>query len=287
MVIRDAMLFGGVTGLGVAALAYGLRPARPALQQALEAVRRPPLPAPSTRIRRYQILGAPLLRLGLPTARTRQDLALLDHDVVTFLAEQVAAMMVGLLAVPVLALLWGASGTVPLWLSLLGAFIGYRWAQTRVRAQATRRRAQLRHTLSVILDLVTISLAGGAGVEQALDDAASICTGWAADRLRGALRTARLTRQRPWHIFGELGVTANVPELVELATAMGLAGTEGARIRATLTARARGMRARASADMEAAARSAGVRMSLPVMLLALGYGLFLLYPALAAIRSGL
>jgi hypothetical protein len=39
--------------------------------------------------------------------------------------------------------------------------------------------------------------------------------------------------------------------------------------------------------MEAAARSAGVRMSLPVLLLALAYGVWLLYPALTLMRSGL
>lgn len=285
--MRGMLLLGAVTGLGLALVVYGLRPPRPALADALEAVRRPPAPPPSTRHRGYQILGAPLVRLGLPTDRTRQDLALLDRDVPTFLAEQAAATLLGVLAAPVVALTWGLGGSAPLWLALLGGAAGYRWAQARVQVRATRRRAQLRHTLSVMLDLVTISLAGGAGVEQALDDAASVCSGWAAERLRAALRTARLTRQRPWHTFGQLGTDAAVPELVELATAMGLAGTEGARIRASLAARAAGMRARTTADMEAAARSAGVRMSLPVMLLALGYGLFLLYPALAAIRAGL
>ncbi|HEX8629212.1 MAG TPA: type II secretion system F family protein [Catenuloplanes sp.] len=285
--MRDTLLLGALTGLGLAIMVYGLRPPRPALAQALDAVRRPPPPPPSTRHRGYQFLGAPLMRLGLPSARTRQDLALLDRDVPTFLAEQAAATLLGVLTVPILALMWGIGGSAPLWLALLGGAAGYRWAQTRVRVLATRRRAQLRHTLSVMLDLVTISLAGGAGVEQALDDAASVCSGWAAERLRGALRTARLTRQRPWHTFAELGRDAAVPELVELATAMGLAGTEGARIRASLAARAAGMRARTTANMETAARSAGVRMSLPVMLLALGYGLFLLYPALAAIRAGL
>ena len=39
--------------------------------------------------------------------------------------------------------------------------------------------------------------------------------------------------------------------------------------------------------METAARAAGVRMSMPVLLLALAYGLFLLYPALTAMHRGL
>jgi tight adherence protein C len=285
--IRDAVLLGAVTGIGLTGVAYGLRPRRQTLAQALIAVRRPPLPPSSPRAVRYRILASPLARLGLPSRRIREDLAMLDRDTSAFLAEQAAATILGVITVPLLAYGWGLGGTAPLWLGLLGGALGYRWAQARTRARAARRREELRHTLSAMLDLVTISLAGGAGVEQALDDASSICAGWAADRLRGALRTARLTRTRPWIAFGQLGEQAAVPELVELATAMGLAGTEGARIRRSLAARAAGMRAHATADMESAARSAAVRMSLPVMLLALGYGMFLLYPALAAIREGL
>ncbi|MEU7923000.1 type II secretion system F family protein [Micromonospora zamorensis] len=285
--IRDALLLGAGTGTGLTLVLLGLRPNRPALVDVLDGLRRPAPPPMTARQRRYQVLGAPLVRLGLPTARIRTDLAVLQKDVPTFLAEQAAAIGLGVLALPVLAALWGVGGLVPLWLAGLGGLIGYRWAVTRARAQAERRRAQLRHTLSVMLDLVTISLAGGAGVEQALDDAASVCTGWAADQLRAALRTARLTRQPPWRPLGQLGLDTGVNELAELAATMQLAGAEGARVRASLAARASGMRARTTAAMESAARSAGVRMSLPVMLIALGYGLFLLYPAIAAIRTGL
>ncbi|WP_433651559.1 type II secretion system F family protein [Micromonospora zamorensis] len=285
--IRDALLLGAGTGTGLALVLLGLRPNRPALVDVLDGLRRPAPPPMTARQRRYQVLGAPLVRLGLPTAQTRTDLAVLQKDVPTFLAEQAAAIGLGVLALPVLAALWGVGGLVPLWLAGLGGLIGYRWAVTRVRAQAERRRAQLRHTLSVMLDLVTISLAGGAGVEQALDDAASVCTGWAAEQLRAALRTARLTRQPPWRPLGQLGLDTGVNELAELAATMQLAGAEGARVRASLAARASGMRARTTAAMESAARSAGVRMSLPVMLIAVGYGLFLLYPAIAAIRTGL
>ncbi|MEU7802468.1 type II secretion system F family protein [Micromonospora arborensis] len=285
--IREALLLGAGTGTGLTLVLLGLRPNRPALVDVLDGLRRPAPPPMTARQRRYQVLGAPLVRLGLPTAQTRTDLAVLQKDVPTFLAEQAAAIGLGVLALPVLAALWGVGGLVPLWLAGLGGLIGYRWAVTRVRAQAERRRAQLRHTLSVMLDLVTISLAGGAGVEQALDDAASVCTGWAADQLRAALRTARLTRQPPWRPLGQLGLDTGVNELAELAATMQLAGAEGARVRASLAARASGMRARTTAAVESAARSAGVRMSLPVMLIAVGYGLFLLYPAIAAIRTGL
>lgn len=285
--IGQAMLAGAGFGLGMTLLWYGLRPPRPALAEVLDRLNRPPAPPPSRRQRRYRLLGTPLARLGLPSERTRRDLALLDRDVDTFLAEQAAAMGAGALAGPILAGMWGAGGTVPLWLAVLGALIGYRWALARVRAPASRRRAELRHTLSIVQDLVAVSMAGGAGIDEALDDATSVCTGWAADRLRHSLHTARLTREPVWQALTSLGESTGVTELTELANAINLAGNEGARVRTSLTAHAATMRARATAEMEMAARAAGVRMSLPVLVLALGYGLWLLYPALNLMGSGL
>lgn len=66
---------------------------------------------------------------------------------------------------------------------------------------------------------------------------------------------------------------------------MSLAGTEGARIRDSLTIRAATLRAHQAAALEARANSATERMSMPVMLLAAAYMLFLLYPAVTAVDS--
>ena len=125
-----------------------------------------------------------------------------------------------------------------LWLALLGGAVGFRWADAQLHDQAEARRAQLRHTLSVLLTLLTISLARGAGVEQALNESTGVCTGWAADRLRQVLATARVLRQPPWQALGELGDDTGVAELTELAAAMALAGTEGAKVKASLAAKA-------------------------------------------------
>lgn len=284
--IGQAMLAGAGFGLGVALLWYGWRPPRPALAVVLERLRRPPVVL-TARQRRYRMLGAPLARLGLPNRRTRQDLALLERDVDTFLAEQAAAVALGALAAPMLAVLWGAGGTIPLWAAVVGGLVGYRWAQARIQAAAKRRRAELVHVLSVVQDLITTSLAGGAGVDEAIDNATAVCTGPAAERLRRTIRTARRAREPIWQALSRLGTEVGAGELVELANAIHLAGSQGTRIRASLSAHAATARAKATAQMEAAARSAGVRMSLPVLLIALAYGVWLLYPALALMRSGL
>jgi len=174
-----------------------------------------------------------------------------------------------------------------LWLALLGGAVGFRWADAQLHDQAEARRAQLRHTLSVLLTLLTISLARGAGVEQALNESTGVCTGWAADRLRQVLATARVLRQPPWQALGELGDDTGVAELTELAAAMALAGTEGARVRASLSARAAAMRQAATAETETEAEKASSRMSLPLLVLGFGYLIFLLYLPIVNITASL
>jgi tight adherence protein C len=72
-----------------------------------------------------------------------------------------------------------------------------------------------------------------------------------------------------------------------LAASIGLAGTEGARVRASLQARAVALRGRQLADAEAAAESATERMSLPVVTMATGFLLFIGYPAAHAVLVNL
>ncbi len=278
---------GAGAGMGLALVVYGLRPPRPALVYVLETLRRPPSRPETGRHRLYHLFAAPARRLGLPRARVREDLAVLDKDPAQHLAEQSAAVLFGALIIPVAAAAVGFSGQVPLWLAILGAVIGFRWADTSLHAQAERRRAQLRHTLAVMLNLLSISLARGAGVEQALDEASGICTGWAADRLRQVLASTRMLRQPPWQALGQLGEDTAVSELTELAAAISLAGTEGARVRSSLTARAAAMRAAATAEIETEAEKASSRMSAPLLMLGFAYLIFLLFPPIVGITESL
>jgi len=284
--IGQAMLLGAGAGLGAALIAYWVRPPRPSLASALDALRHPPTPS-SAQQRREWLLGAPLARLDLPGQSIRQDLALLEKPVEGFRAMQVAATGVGALAAVAVAVLWGSGGMVPALLAAFGGLAGWRWAASRVQTPAQQRRAELQHVLGVMQDLVAVAIAGGAGIDQAVDDAAAVCTGWAADRLRRTLHQARLTRTPTWQALADLGEATRVSELSELANAIALAGSEGARVRTALAAHSAAMRARQVAEMETAARSAAVRTSMPVLILALGYGVFLLYPALSALSTGL
>jgi Flp pilus assembly protein TadB len=136
------------------------------------------------------------------------------------------------------------------------------------------------------LDLVVVALAGGGGVETALADAAGVGSGWAFALLRRALDHARLARQTPWAALGRLGQELGVGELSELAASVALAGTEGAKVRASLAAKAASLRTHELAEAETADQAATERMSLPVVLLFAGFLLFLGYPAVEKVLTG-
>jgi tight adherence protein C len=278
------LTIGAGAGLGLALIMYGLFPPRPALAQLMDRLRRPPDLARSRRERMHSALSAPARRLGLPRAAVRTDLALLQVDPGEHLAEQTTLALLGALGMPLSAAVLGFSGQTPLWLSVLGAVVGWWWADAAAHARAERLRAQIQHTLSVMLTLLSVSLARGAGIEQAFDEAAGMCSGPAADRIRGAVAGARILRRPPWQLLGDLGEETAVPDLSDLALSMNLAGSDGARIRASLHARADAVRRAAITRDQVAAEKASSRMALPLMVLAMCYLAFLLYPAIGALN---
>ena len=61
--------------------------------------------------------------------------------------------------------------------TVLGAAAGWWWARADLAADATRARRAFRHALASYLQLVTILMAGGAGVETAMFDAVAAGNG--------------------------------------------------------------------------------------------------------------
>jgi Flp pilus assembly protein TadB len=293
------LLLGAGFGAGLWALLVGLFPPRPPLAAELAALRARPAPPPIVdseqagwTARAGRPFVAALAALGLPRACVRRDLAVLGRPMAQHLAEQAAAALVGLLLAPAVAALLALAGAplpaaVPLWASLLLAAAGFAAPDLGVRADAAKRRADFRHALSAYRDLVVIALAGGAGVDGALADAAKVGNGWAYRQMRRAQEAAELARVPPWDALGQLGAQLGVAELCELAASLSLAGTEGARVRASLAAKAAALRAHALADAEAEAQAATERMSLPVVGLFTAFLVFIGYPALAHVLSSL
>jgi Flp pilus assembly protein TadB len=167
---------------------------------------------------------------------------------------------------------------------LLGA-VGYFVPTLTLRSRAEERRRSVRHALSSFLDLVSVSLAGGAGVETALHRSVETGQGWAFEELRHALLMSSLLGSTPWAALDRLGVELGVVELRELAASVALAGEDGARVRTSIAAKARALRARSLTDTEADAEAATERMSLPIVVLMVGFMIFVVFPAISRILT--
>nr|WP_214661987.1 type II secretion system F family protein [Streptomyces polyasparticus] len=299
------ILLGIVFGAFLTLLVYALNPPRPSLAQRVAALGRPPavaLPAPRGRdadaaegwAARAGRRAVPALKsLGLPGASLGRDLRLAEISVESFLAEKAIAALIGVIAPgAAVAALWGATGSGPGWqvtgaASLVVGVVLFFAPDFNVRSAARKRREELRHTLSVFLNLTVVALAGGAGIHQALTDAGSLMHGWAASQLRRALTAADVGRTGVWDEIGALGRHSGVRELTELSASVALAGSEGAKIRASLEAKAAAMRTRRLAEADGAAQAATERMSLPVVVMFAGFLIFIGFPALHKVLAGM
>ncbi len=294
-----ALLCGAGVGAGLWAMVRGIAPPRPSLPQALGALRRPehvwPAPGGVDEEGVAARVGRPIARaLGgfrLVGPRVVRDLRVIGRPPEVHAAEKVALGLFGLVLAPatIAALALGgvrAGWVAPAWAAVVLAAIGFFTPDLGVHAEAERRRRDFRHALAAFLDLVVIALAGGAGVEGALADAADTGSGWAFARIRQSLEDARLTREAPWVSLGRLGEELGIDELGELAAIAALAGTEGAKVRSSLAAKAASLRSHQLAEAETDAQAATERMSLPVVLLFAGFLIFVGYPAVAHVLEG-
>lgn len=290
-------LLGLGAGVGLVMVAMGLARSRSALATALERYRRsaelvgfdPAGPrAPRSDARQLLAgLGDGLDRLSPAAWRSRraQDLEITGRSLEAHSAAAATATLLGasgpLLAVGLFTRLAGLSVSVavPVALAFAGAAVGFVAPQLGLRRAAGEARRGFRRALSCWLELVVLAQAGGMGVESALEAASRITDEPSCARLRDALQRARAAGQTPWEGLARLGRDIGVEDLEELAASLGLAGVEGARIRASLAAKADSLRRRQMTDAEAAANATTERLFLPSIVLMVGFMVFLMYPA--------
>lgn len=297
-----ALIAGALAGLGLLVLVVALRPGRTGIAAGiarLDADRQPARFSVSEailsseglsgwRVRLGSRLVAALEVRGLRVQSLRADLAVLGRSLEGFLAGTVIFAVGGLLFGPVLAGLAGLAGVQlglsgPLGLAVLCAVLGALLPLAAVRREAAKRRQDFRHAVGAFLDLVSMNLAGGRGVPEALTAAASIGGGWPFARLRDTLAFARLQGLTPWAALGRLGDELGINELRDLAAALTLVADDGAKIRDSLAARAATLRRRELAEMEGKAGQRSQSMLVAQMLIVLGYLVFLAYPAVIRI----
>jgi tight adherence protein C len=294
-----ALVVGLMFGCGLVLLASGLAPAPPPLARALAQLHTRQAAGADTSARPpstlTRLLGQPWADSELARRLTDglgTDLRITGTGSAEHLAQRAAYALTGLLWAPFTAAVMWAGGVgvgiaLPLWVSVAFAPLGFLYPSITLRARAAERRRSFRHALSAFLDVVSVSLAGGRGVETALYDGADAGQGWPFEELRRALFEARLLGETPWAVLSRLGADLGIPELGELAASASLAGSEGARVRSSLAAKARAIRLHGLADIEAAAQAASERMSIPVVLLLVGFVVFLGYPAVVEVLRGI
>lgn len=230
---------------------------------------------------------------GLRILRSSQgDLRITGRSAAEHLAQRAAYALLGLLWAPVFMLLVASGGVhlgvaFSLWVSVVLGPLGFAYPGLALRSEASDRRRAFRHALGAFLDVVAVSLASGRGVDTALRDGVRAGSGWPFVELEGALTEARLRGDSPWTGLARLSRAIDVPELAELAASAELAGNEGARVRSSLAAKARAIRVRALTEIETAAQSATERMTLPIVLLMVGFVVFLGYPAVDRVVNGI
>lgn len=290
-----ALILGVGVGLGFAGIAYGLAPRPGDLQAALVDLHRPrPRHLPTSDGIAPALTGI-ARAIGLPrliSERVRADLAITGHGEDWYLSWSVLLGVVGLALGPLVALLALLLDVhLPLAIVVALSVIGGPGAVATqvgsVHTEAERRRKDFSFALSAYLDLVVVSMASGRGVEGALANAAEHGQGFAFSAIRAALASAGLRGIAPWDGIEELGTEYGVGELEGLAASIRLAGASGAKVRSSIATRARSLRTRTLAAARAEAESATERMSMPVVLLVLGFMVLISYPAIIQISTQL
>jgi tight adherence protein C len=299
--VTAVLIAGMLVGSGLWLAWTGLRPAPEPLGVALARLdRRPPRATKAgagdkdTGEDRDSRFGGFLLRhlpaLSRAIDRTRTDLRIVGRTPEEQAARVGSYVLWSLVVGPWTAFVfWMAGASVPPVVPTLIALGGGAWGLVvpflTLRQQAVARRKAFLHALSAYCNVTVMSLAAGRGVEQALETASTAGQGWAFAELRGALTAGYVRGEPPWEALGRLGAELGIDDLSELASTISMAGEEGAAVRETVSAKARTIRERITADTEQAAAAITERMSLPTVLMVMGFLVFLGYPAVTVLFS--
>ncbi len=249
-------------------------------------------------VTRASILDRPAARIADQVERRMGDMTSLHRDLVmtgTTLERHVSKML-GLVLVALLSpsLIMGVFAAVGLNMPVsLGLLLGIALAgamvvvtQRELRTNAAQLRAEFRRSLSIYLDLVAMALEAGRGHAEALPAAANIGSGWTFEHLQDAIDGARFSGITAWESLGALGQRVGLSELVDLDAALRLANDDGAKVKATLIARAGTLRSARIADAEAKANEATESMKFALIVMVFAFLGYELYPSIVRLFAG-
>lgn len=237
-------------------------------------------------------------RLAEEVARRSRDLTALnqDLDLTGTTLERHLSKVLGLVAVALVgpAVILGVLRTVGLAVpTSVGLVLGLGlasamvvMAQRELHTNAGKLRAEFRRSLWIYLDLVAMSLEAGRGHAEALPAAANIGTGWTFVHLQDAIDGARFSGVTAWESLGALGHRIGLPELTDLDASLRLANDDGAKVKATLIARAGTLRSARIAYAEAEANQATESMKFTLIVMVFAFLAYELYPSIVRLFAG-
>jgi tight adherence protein C len=303
-----ALFFGALTGLGLYALVRVFLRPKPGVAQTLSRINRGQRSMTTHTTTAYESGGALDRRArsafaslsdrlevlaadrGWELGQQRADLALMGRTRGTHLATKVATGFGLFLLAPFVWTMMTVAGAplppaIPAVAAVAFAAFGFFLPDLALRSEATARRRDFRRSVGVFLDLVSMNLAGGRGLPEALLAAASVGDHWSMVRIRQALANARLYGTTPWVALGDLGRDIDVEELKELSGALVLAADDGAKIRSSLSARAATLRRRELTQAEGEEGEKSQSMLVAQMLISTAFLLFLASPAVSKLLA--
>jgi Flp pilus assembly protein TadB len=152
--------------------------------------------------------------------------------------------------------------------------------------KAEQRRDEIRLALTHFLEITSIMLAGGAGAETALEEAVVRGNGLGFRLFaREIAKAGENPAMSPFSAIRDLGARLGMPELVEFGNVMILSSENAATVRKALDDKAALIIFRDQEKRKVDALSRNVMMSLPVVGMAGGFILWLMYAALAGLAN--
>lgn len=218
------------------------------------------------------------------------DLAITQRDLQSWLTRVTSlALAFGLapVALVVARRLRGDEVSVQ-WAPIVGAVLAVAAVVLSIRdlrVQAASAREEYTQALSIYLDLVAMSMEAGQGHAQALPAASQIGTRRVFDEIRTAIDLAPSRGITAWEALGQLGERYRIAELISLRSSIELAQDDGARVKASLVARAKTMRSSRLAGAVERANKATESMRQLTLIAAMLASVYIAAPYILALRS--
>ena len=155
--------------------------------------------------------------------------------------------------------------------------IGYLWPELSIRRAIARRQARIIRELPETLDLLTISVEAGLGLDQALEVVTSRRLGPLSEEIRAYLDEVRLGRERR-EALKAIGSRTGVEDLISFTATLVQAMEFGVSIAVVLRIQADEVRTRRRQRIEELAMKAPVKLLFPII--------FLILPSLFVVTAG-